>query len=57
MHSVQTKEHFCFTETVPLPFLKSFNIYFINGIFFTRKALIVFFLGGVFFRESYQRQE
>lgn len=47
-----------FTNAVPLPFLKLFSIYFNNGTFFTRKALIVFFfVGGLFFRESYQRQE
>lgn len=56
MHLVQTKELLWFTNAV-LPFLKSFNIYFKNGTFFTTKALTFFFVGCVFFRESYQRQE
>ena len=39
----------CFTKTVPLSFLKSFNIYFNNGTSFTRKALTVSFCGGGLF--------
>lgn len=58
MHAFGTNELLWFINAVPLPFLKSFNIYINNGTFFTRKALIVFFCwGGLFFRESYQRQE
>ena len=49
IHAFGTNESFCFTKTVPLPILKSFNIYFNNGTFFTRKALIVSFCGGVLF--------
>lgn len=55
MHLLQTNS-FWFTNTVPPPILKSFNITLIM-VPFSRKALIVFFCGGVFFRESFQRQE
>lgn len=57
IYAFGTNKRVCFAKTVPLHFLKLLNIYFINGTSFTRKALTDCFCWGVFFRESYQRQE